>query len=267
MSDIKRRKATLSSACIAAVIGMFPAHGAAESVSSSGAQAITGSGAKAITGSGARAITGSGARAITGSGARAITGSGARAITGSGARAITGSGARAITGSGARAITGSGARAITGSGARAITGSGARAITGSGARLLVLGRVEFAGSDFVSVLGQTVFVDEATASSMSAGSMIAVYGSIDFETGGITDASVLSAASAGFRSDSPSLLTGFVDSIDYSKGLAVVSGKAVDYNALLSDGTAPSVGDMVSVTGRDYAGINLLVADPQLELD
>jgi hypothetical protein len=127
--------------------------------------------------------------------------------------------------------------------------------------------VEFAGSDFVSVLGQTVFVDEATASSMSAGSMVAVYGSIDFETGGITDASVLSAASAGFRSDSPSLLTGFVDSIDYSKGLAVVSGKAVDYNALLSDGTAPSVGDMVSVTGRDYAGINLLVADPQLELD
>jgi len=55
--------------------------------------------------------------------------------------------------------------------------------------------------------------------------------------------------------------------MDYSKGLAVVSGKSVDYNALLSDGAAPSVGDMVSVTGRDYAGMNLLVADPQLELD
>ena len=237
------------------------------SITGSDRRSITGSDGRSITGSDLRSITGSDLRSITGSDGRSITGSDGRSITGSDGRSITGSDGRSITGSDGRSITGSDGRSITGSDGRSITGSDGRSITGSDTRLLVLGRVEFAGSDFVSVLGQTVFVDEATASSMSAGSMIAVYGSIDFETGGITDASVLSAASAGFRSDSPSLLTGFVDSIDYSKGLAVVSGKAVDYNALLSDGTAPSVGDMVSVTGRDYAGINLLVADPQLELD
>jgi hypothetical protein len=58
-----------------------------------------------------------------------------------------------------------------------------------------------------------------------------------------------------------------VDSVDYAKGLAVVSGMTVDYNALLSSGAAPSVGDMVSITGRDYAGMSVLVADPQLSLE
>jgi len=47
----------------------------------------------------------------------------------------------------------------------------------------------------------------------------------------------------------------------------VVSGKAVDYTALLSNGSAPSVGDMVSITGRDYGDAGTLVADPQLQLE
>jgi len=228
MSEFKGRKAKLSSACLAAVIGIFPGLVMAENVSNSEAQAITGSGSRAITGSGSRAITGSGSRAITGSGSRAITGSGSRAITGSGSRAITGSGART---------------------------------------LLVLGRVEFVGTDFVSVLGQSVLVDDSTASALKAGSTVAVYGSIDIESGGITDALVVNADSAGFGADAPSYLTGFVDSVDYAKGLAVVSGMTVDYNALLSSGAAPSVGDMVSITGRDYAGMSVLVADPQLSLE
>ena len=97
--------------------------------------------------------------------------------------------------------------------------------------------------------------------------MVAVFGSIDFDTGGIVGASVVDAGSAGFSSDAPSFLTGFVDSVDHSRGLAVVSGMTVDYNALLSNGFAPNVGDMLSVTGRDYAGMGVLIADPDLQLD
>jgi len=274
MSDVDCRKAKVGAACLGLILGSVPLLANAETASDSGTRAITGGG-QAITGSG-RAITGSG-RAITGSGqaitgsGRAITGSG-RAITGSGqaitgsGRAITGSG-RAITGSG-RAITGSG-RAITGSG-RAITGSG-RAITGSGrsntegAQLLIVGRVSYVGSDFISVLGQTVFVDGGAQVSIREGSTVAVYGSIDFDTGGIIGASLEDAAKAGF-SPGTSYLTGFVDSVDYSKGMAMVSGMAVDYNAWLSSGSAPSVGDIVSITGRDYDGINVLIADPSMEL-
>ena len=63
------------------------------------------------------------------------------------------------------------------------------------------------------------------------------------------------------------MLTGFVDSVDYSMGIAVVSGKSVDYTALLSNGSAPNVGDMVSVTGRDYGDYGTLVADPVLRVE
>ena len=44
--------------------------------------------------------------------------------------------------------------------------------------------------------------------------------------------------------------------------MAMVSGIAVDYTALMSDGFAPNVGDMLSVAGRDYAGLGMLVAEP-----
>jgi hypothetical protein len=72
---------------------------------------------------------------------------------------------------------------------------------------------------------------------------------------------------AGISASSGSYLTGFVDSVDQSKGLAVVSGMTVDYNALLSVGYTPDVGDQVSVTGRAYGDVGLLVADPQMQLE
>ena len=199
--------------------------------------------------------------------AQAITAGGARAITAGGARAITAGGARAITAGGARAITAGGARAITAGGARAITAGGARAITAGGTRLVVYGRVDVVGSDFLSVLGQTVFASASQLRGVGAGSMVAVFGSIDFATGGIVNATVMDGSVAGISADSGSYLTGFVDSVDQSMGLAVVSGVTVDYNALLSSGYLPSVGDQVSVTGRAYRDIGLLVADPQMRLE
>jgi hypothetical protein len=62
-----------------------------------------------------------------------------------------------------------------------------------------------------------------------------------------------------------SYLRGVVDQVDLAYGVAIVSGMAVDYNAVLSNGRAPSVGDTVGVTGRSYGG--LIVADPSLSLD
>jgi hypothetical protein len=155
--------------------------------------------------------------------------------------------------------------AITGSGAWAITGSGARAITGSGA-LVVLGQVSYVGEDFISVLGQSVFGDPETISSLRAGSNVAVYGSIDIDTGGIVGATIVDADSAGFATGT-SYLTGIVDAVDSSKGMAMVSGIAVDYTGLLSGGATPSVGDMVSVAGYSYGDSGLLVADPSVTLE
>jgi hypothetical protein len=96
--------------------------------------------------------------------------------------------------------------------------------------------------------------------------MVAVFGEIDGDTGGIVGASILDAGNAGFSPET-AYLTGFVDSVDYLNGIAMVSGMAVDYTALLSDGAAPGVGDMVSIAGRDYGDRGLLVADPQLRLE
>ncbi|MDA0994670.1 MAG: hypothetical protein O3A13_13705 [Proteobacteria bacterium] len=197
----------------------------------------------------------------------AITGGDGRAITGGDIRAITGGDIRAITGGDIRAITGGDIRAITGGDIRAITGGDGRAITGGDTRLLLVGRVDYVGDDFVSVLGQTVFVDRASFRAVGEGSAVAVYGSLDGDTGAISNASMIDAGIAGFGPGSASFLTGFVDSVDYAKGHAVVSGKQVDYTALLSNGSAPNVGDMVSVTGRDYGAYGTLVADPQMRLE
>ncbi len=184
------------------------------------------------------------------------------AITSGGSRAITSGGSRAITSGGSRAITSGGSRAITSGGSRAITSGGSRAITSGGSRLLVYGRIEVLGSDFVSVLGQTVFVGEGEVNRFSLGTSVAVYGSIDIDTGGIVGATVVDAGQAGFTADAPSYLTGIVDAVDYANGNAIVSGMMVDYNALLSVGSAPNVGDQVSVTGRYYGDLGVLVADP-----
>jgi hypothetical protein len=52
-----------------------------------------------------------------------------------------------------------------------------------------------------------------------------------------------------------------VDEVNTSIGMAVISGVSVDYNALLSNGSAPQVGDVVSVIGRAYREIGVLVAE------
>jgi hypothetical protein len=46
-----------------------------------------------------------------------------------------------------------------------------------------------------------------------------------------------------------------------------VSGKAVNYTALLANGMEPSVGDMMSIAGRDYGDSGLLMADPDIRLE
>jgi hypothetical protein len=55
-----------------------------------------------------------------------------------------------------------------------------------------------------------------------------------------------------------SFLTGIVDQVNATLGIAVVSGVAVNYNALLSDGAAPEVGQRVAVSGRVYNGIGMV---------
>ncbi len=168
----------------------------------------------------------------------------------------------AITTGGSRAITSGGSRAITSGGSRAITSGGSRAITSGGSRLLVYGRIEVLGSDFVSVLGQTVFLGADDVNRFSIGASVAVYGSINLETSSIVDATVIDAGQAGFSPSSLSYLTGIVDAVDYENGRAIVSGLMVDYSALLSLGVAPSVGDQVAVSGRHYSDLGMLVAEP-----
>ncbi|MGI9203176.1 MAG: hypothetical protein ACR2Q3_04165, partial [Woeseiaceae bacterium] len=182
---------------------------------------------------------------------------------GSDGRSINGSDGRSINGSDGRSINGSDGRSINGSDGRSINGSDGRSINGSDGRLLLVGQVNYVGEDFVSVLGQTVFMDRAIVRGIRIGASVAVYGSIDIDTGSIAGASVLARSSVG----GVSYLTGVVDSVDTVKGTAVVSGMNVDYTSLLSTGSAPGVGDMVAVTGREYKGAGLLVADPQLRVE
>jgi hypothetical protein len=127
--------------------------------------------------------------------------------------------------------------------------------------LLALGAITYVGDTFISVLGQTAFVD---VDGLGTGITVAVYGSIDADTGGILDAQVF-AVSASFGG--ASYLRGIVDEVDLAGGFAVVSGMTVDYSALLSNGSAPEMGDEVSVTGWSYGDASLLVADPLSSLD
>ena len=80
-------------------------------------------------------------------------------------------------------------------------------------------------------------------------------------TGGIVGAQVIPVSAGG----GASYLRGIVDEVNLAFGLAVVSGVTVDYNAMLSGGGAPRVGDEVGVVGRSYGG--MIVADPMLSLD
>ncbi|HEX5766584.1 MAG TPA: hypothetical protein VFY27_13545, partial [Woeseiaceae bacterium] len=105
--------------------------------------------------------------------------------------------------------------------------------------------------------GQTVLGSDSNWHGIALGTPVAVYGSIDRETGSIVNASVVPVAGGDL-----SYLRGVVDEVNYSTGRAVVSGVTVDYNALLSTGHAPSIGDEVAVTGRVYQQLGLLVAQP-----
>ncbi|MEE8221300.1 MAG: hypothetical protein V3R21_06030, partial [Woeseiaceae bacterium] len=225
----------------------------------SDALGIHGSDALGIHGSDALGIHGSDAFGIHGSDILGIHGSDALGIHGSDALGIHGSDALGIHGSDALGIHGSDALGIHGSDALGIHGSDALGIHGSD--LLVLGAIGYVGDGFISVLGQTVFGDfDGLGSRMT----IAVYGSIDADTGGILDAQVFSVSA---RFGGVSYLRGIVDEVDLAGGFAVVSGMTVDYTALLSNGSAPQVGDEFAVTGWSYDGASLLVADPSLSLD
>ena len=101
---------------------------------------------------------------------------------------------------------------------------------------------------------------------ISVGSPVAVFGEVDVSSGGIVGASVVDAGIAGYDT-SASFLSGIVDSVDRASGVAVVSGKAVNYTALLANGMEPSVGDMMSIAGRDYGDSGLLMADPDIRLE
>ena len=85
---------------------------------------------------------------------------------------------------------------------------------------------------------------------------VAVYGTIDMDTGGIVDARVVPVSS-----DTPNFLRGMVDEIDAANGRAVVSGVDVDYTSMLASDIAPKVGDVMSVSGRMHQGVGLLVAE------
>jgi hypothetical protein len=118
----------------------------------------------------------------------------------------------------------------------------------------VVGNVDAVSGDFLSVLGQSVF-GIADLRGLSVGTPVAVYGSIDRDTGGIVNASVVPVAGSDL-----SYLRGVVDEVNAATGLAVVSGVTVNFTEWLSNGHAPSVGDEVAVTGRAYAELGLLVA-------
>ena len=166
---------------------------------------------------------------------------------------IDGSDTQGIDGSDAQGIDGSDSQGIDGSDTQGIDGSDGQSIE-SNADLLIIGSVDFINGDFASILGQSVFSDSLVSSGISVGDTVAVYGSIDQATGGIVDSHVIAVA-AGYAG---SFLTGIVDDVNSTLGIAVVSGVAVNYTALLGDGVAPSVGQRVSVSGRVYNGIGMV---------
>jgi len=194
---------------------------------------------------------------INGTGAQGINGTGVLGINGTGAQGINGTGVLGINGTGAQGINGTGVLGINGTGAQGINGTGLEGINGTG-DLLVVGRVDFVSSDFASVLGQSIFGKAGDFAALSVGDTVAVYGSLDWASGGIQSSALVPVS----RYEAGAFLTGYVDEVNQSMGIAVVSGIAVDYTALLSDGAAPRVGERMSFSGRVYSGRGL-VAEPR----
>ncbi|MBT8131676.1 MAG: hypothetical protein KJO35_05345, partial [Gammaproteobacteria bacterium] len=177
---------------------------------------------------------------------------------------INGSDSLSINGSDALSINGSDSLSINGSDMLSINGSDAMRV--NNANLLALGQVDAIGDGFISVLGQTVFGSGNDFAGISNGATVAIYGSIDRYTGGFANTRVLPVSRSSFSSGAPSFLRGTVDAVDVATGRAIVGGMMVDYNAMLSQGMTPNVGDQVAVSGRAYRGLGLLVAEPGLRL-
>jgi len=178
------------------------------------------------------------------------------------AASATESSVHSINGSDRLSINGSDQLSINGSDLVSINGSDQLSINGSDS-LLALGQVDHIGDGFLSVLGQTVIGADSDFAGISTGSTIAVFGSMDAGTGGFSNTRIVSVSPSGIDSGLPSFLRGTVDAVDAAMGRAVVSGITVDYTAMLSSGSAPSVGDRVAVSGRSYRGLGLLVAEPE----
>jgi hypothetical protein len=237
--------------------------------------AIGGTGGKgrAIGGTGADAIGGTGltADAIGGTGrskGRAIGGTGSDAIGGTGVDvdAIGGTGGkgRAIGGTGADAIGGTGltADAIGGTGrskGRAIGGTGSDAIGGTGRdQLMLVGPIESVDQarGTITVLGRKFQLPSGNAgsqilSSYASGTslQIAVLGSLS-TAGKMANLRVQMLAAPYVPGVSEVVLTGLVQAVDMSTGLAVINGISVDYNALLATrANAIRVGNLVTVRG------------------
>ncbi|MGB5580959.1 MAG: hypothetical protein WBM68_10370, partial [Woeseia sp.] len=226
--------------------------------------AIGGTDSFAIGGTDGMAIGGTDVLAIGGTDSLAIGGTDSFAIGGTDGMAIGGTDMLAIGGTDSLAIGGTDSFAIGGTDAMAIGGTNSLGLDGSD--LLALGRVETIGDGFISVLGQTVFGAGNDFAGINNGSTVAIFGSIDSVTGGFADTRVMRVSTTGFDSGMPSFLRGTVDAVDAASGRAIVSGMAVDYNAMLSNGVAPRVGEQVAVSGRAYSGLGLLVAEPDLRV-
>ncbi len=111
-------------------------------------------------------------------------------------------------------------------------------------------------------MGQTVLDSGNGFGDLTPGATIAIYGSIDLGTGGFVDTQIVRMSPAGVDAGVSDYLKGIVDSVDSSIGRAVIGGMAVDYSAKLANGQAPKVGEVVEISGRNYRGLGLLVADP-----
>ncbi|MEJ2514511.1 MAG: DUF5666 domain-containing protein, partial [Gammaproteobacteria bacterium] len=189
-------------------------------------------------------------------------------IIGSGSpQAIIGSGSpQAIIGSGSpQAIIGSGSpQAIIGSGSpQAIIGSGSpKAIIGSGVELLALGLVEQSDGETITVLGQTIFVTEATRlyaqrpATSGNSRPVAVFGMLKDDGTGIVASDIVILNGRYVEGATPSYLAGYATKGSDAEGVFSVGGIEIVPAAA---GSAPSAwaiseGDFVRATGLVLQG-------------
>jgi len=238
--------------------------GDSQSIHGGDSQSIHGGDLLSIHGGDGKSIHGGDSQSIHGGDLLSIHGGDGKSIHGGDSQSIHGGDLLSIHGGDGKSIHGGDSQSIHGGDLLSIHGGDGKSIHGGdsqsihGGDLLVVGSVDAVGRDFVSVLGQTVFADRQDLSGLTVGAPVAVYGTIDRELGGIMNATVVSIAAAD-----RSFLRGTVDSVNPSIGTAIVSGVNVDYTSLLSNGRAPSVGDVVAVQGRMYDRGGLLVAEPK----